>query len=225
MALLQLSTRSIESLVAAVVAAASLLAALPAAAQTPPPALAPLSLEGDPARGETLAYTCGGCHGIPGYQNVYPTYDVPKLGGQNADYIEIALQGYRRGTRPHPTMQAQASSLSDQDIADIAAYIASIEGEPETGTSAASPAMAQAGRQSSNACQPCHGTGGIAESPQWPNLAGQHAGYLREAMNQYRLGHRMDPIMGPMMSTLDGATIEELAAYYSAQPGLHGTPQ
>jgi len=219
------STRSLELLLAAALAAACLVPALPAAAQTPPPPLAPLTLTGDPARGEALAYTCGGCHGIPGYQNAYPSYDVPKLGGQNADYLEVALQGYRRGTRPHPTMQAQASEMSDQDIADIAAYFARSEGKPETGKSDASMAMAEAGRQSSNACQPCHGPAGIAEGPQWPNLAGQHAAYLAEAMNQYRLGRRADPIMGPMMNTLDSATIQDLAAYYSALPGLHGTPQ
>ena len=59
-----------------------------------------------------------------GYFNASPAYHVPKLGGQNADYLEVALQGYRRGTRGHGTMQAQASSLSDQDIADVAAYFA-----------------------------------------------------------------------------------------------------
>jgi len=219
------TTRSPQRLLAAGLAAACLVFALPAAAQAPPPALVPLALAGDAARGEALAYTCRGCHGIPGYQNAYPTYDVPKLGGQNADYIEVALQGYRRGTRPHPTMQAQAAEMSDQDIADIAAYIASIDAAPETGASAASVAVAQAGREKSTSCQPCHGPDGVAAGPQWPNLAGQHAGYLVEAMNQYRLGDRADLIMGPMMNTLDETTIEELAAFYAALPGLHGTPR
>ena len=74
------------------------------------------------ARGVALAETCYGCHGLPESHNAYPSYLVPKLGGQNAEYITVALQGYRRGSRGHETMQAQASSLSDQDIADIAAY-------------------------------------------------------------------------------------------------------
>ena len=85
--------------------------------------------EGDPARGEKLAYTCTGCHGIPFYNNVYPTYTVPRLGGQNEGYVIAALQAYRSGQRKHPTMQAQSTTLSDQDIEDIAAYFTSLTGE------------------------------------------------------------------------------------------------
>jgi cytochrome c553 len=80
--------------------------------------------DGDAAAGRHKFYTCVGCHGIPNYNNVYPTYRVPKLGGQNAAYIAAALNEYKSGERSHPTMHAQASSLSDQDIADIAAYLA-----------------------------------------------------------------------------------------------------
>jgi len=68
--------------------------------------------EGDAENGELLAYTCMGCHGIEGYRNAYPSYRVPKLGGQKAGYIETALNAYRDGTRPHPTMQAQGTSLT-----------------------------------------------------------------------------------------------------------------
>jgi cytochrome c553 len=187
------------------------------------PALAPLALEGDVARGEILAFTCAGCHGVPGYQNAYPSYHVPKLGGQNADYLEIALQGYRRGTRTHLTMQAQAAALSDQDIADIAAYFASRAAEAQTGASSSSHAVVAAGEQKSVACVPCHGSAGVAEGPQWPNLAGQHASYLRHSLEQYRSGARADLLMGPMIGALDDAALEELAAYYAAQPGLHST--
>ena len=79
---------------------------------------------GDPAAGEVKAIPCMGCHGIPGYFNVYPTYRVPLVGGQHADYIVLALQAYKQGLRSHRTMRAQAAGLSDQDIADIAAYFA-----------------------------------------------------------------------------------------------------
>jgi cytochrome c553 len=77
---------------------------------------------GDPVAGKTKAFTCMGCHGIPGYNNVYPTYHVPKLGGQHAEYIVAALQEYKKGQRSHKTMHAQAATLSDQDMQDIAAY-------------------------------------------------------------------------------------------------------
>ena len=66
---------------------------------------------------------CIGCHGIPGYKATFPeVFQVPKIGGQNAKYIEAALKGYQKGDRKHPTMKGIAVSLSDQDIADIAAY-------------------------------------------------------------------------------------------------------
>ena len=80
---------------------------------------------GDPAAGKTKASPCMGCHGIPGYFNVYPTYRVPRVGGQHPEYIVYALQAYKSGERTHKTMRAQAASLSEQDMADIAAYFAS----------------------------------------------------------------------------------------------------
>jgi len=84
---------------------------------------------GDIEAGKVKAYTCTGCHGIPGYSNVYPTYKVPKIGGQNYEYLVIALKAYRDGDRDHKTMDLQAQALSGRDIEDIAAYFASLGGE------------------------------------------------------------------------------------------------
>ena len=84
----------------------------------------------NPEAGRIKANTCMGCHGIPAYNNVYPTYRVPKLGGQSAQYLASALHAYKSGERPHKTMQGQASSLSDQDIEDIAAYLAVAPAHP-----------------------------------------------------------------------------------------------
>ncbi len=81
--------------------------------------------EGDATAGRKTAETCLGCHAVDGYFNVYPTYQVPKVGGQSAAYIESALKAYRDGSRKHDTMNANAANLSDQDIANIAAYFAS----------------------------------------------------------------------------------------------------
>lgn len=92
---------------------------------------APAAAQGDAEVGRTKAYTCTGCHGIPGYMNVYPSYHVPKLGGQTEEYIVAALKAYAEGDREHPTMEAQARSLSEQDIRDIAAYFAALGGAPE----------------------------------------------------------------------------------------------
>ncbi len=79
---------------------------------------------GDPQAGRDKAVTCVGCHGVPGYRNSYPSFRVPKLGGQHADYLVSALKAYRDGERGHQTMQAQARQLSEQDMQDIAAYFA-----------------------------------------------------------------------------------------------------
>ena len=81
---------------------------------------------GDVAAGKVKAYTCTGCHGIPGYNNVYPTYKVPKINGQNYEYLTAALKAYRNGERHHSTMELQATSLTDEDIEDISAYFASL---------------------------------------------------------------------------------------------------
>ncbi|HET9653191.1 MAG TPA: c-type cytochrome [Usitatibacter sp.] len=78
---------------------------------------------GDAAAGKNKTYQCQGCHGIPGWKTAFPeVYQVPKLGGQNADYIVAALKGYKSGERDFATMRAIASTLSDQDMEDIAAY-------------------------------------------------------------------------------------------------------
>ena len=78
-------------------------------------------------QGKDKSETCLGCHAIEGYNNVYPTYKVPKVAGQNADYIISALKAYRNKDRVHETMHANASALTDQDIIDIAKYFESLK--------------------------------------------------------------------------------------------------
>jgi cytochrome c553 len=100
----------------------------PAAAPAAPAAPAvPEVLAGDAQNGRTLSYTCQGCHGLTGYKNAYPTYHVPRIGGQSAEYLTQALTEYKKGNRKHPTMQAQSESFSDQDIADLSAYLSSLK--------------------------------------------------------------------------------------------------
>ncbi len=79
----------------------------------------------DPEAGKLKAQTCLGCHGVAHYVNTYPTYHVPRLAGQHEQYLVAALKAYKEKQRSHATMHANASSLSDEDIADIAAYLAS----------------------------------------------------------------------------------------------------
>lgn len=169
---------------------------------------------GDPARGQVLSDTCMGCHGIDGYRNGYPSYRVPKLGGQHPDYIVLALQGYKNKTRPHPTMHAQAWSQSDQDMKDIAAFFAS-EGAIRKAAAPVGTAPEKAAT-----CVACHGEGGVSVAPNWPSLAGQHKDYIIHALNQYKAGERKDPVMGSQAINLTPAEIEDLATYFSSQPGL-----
>jgi cytochrome c553 len=101
-------------------------AATTPAATTAPAAAAPAK-KGDAAAGKQLTYTCQGCHGVTGYKNAYPNYHVPRIGGQSEQYLLNALTEYKKGSRKHPTMQAQAQSFSDQDIANIAAYLSTLK--------------------------------------------------------------------------------------------------
>ncbi len=179
-----------------------------------PPALA----AGDVDRGETLAYTCLGCHGIEGYRNAYPSYRVPKLGGQKAAYLVAAIKGYRDGTREHLTMAAQAASMSDQDIEDVATFIASIGA-----STVAAGGSANTNLEAAQTCVACHGQNGISVSPTWPTLAGQHEDYLVQAINQYRHGTRKDAVMTQMAAPLTDADVKLLARYYSRLEGLETT--
>lgn len=84
-----------------------------------------LAVEGNAEAAKDKVAMCIGCHGIPGYQTVFPkTYKVPLIGGQYPEYIVAALQAYKSGDRKHPSMSGIAASLTDQDMADIAAYYA-----------------------------------------------------------------------------------------------------
>jgi cytochrome c553 len=170
--------------------------------------------DGDVARGAKLAYTCLGCHGIEHYKNAYPKYSVPKLGGQNATYIVAALGQYDDGNRWHPTMQGYASGLTDQERADLAAFF-NVAGPKIAGADPVGTPPRQA-----ETCVACHGRNGAGTMDEYPNLAGQHADYLAQALNDYRLGKRKSPIMQPFVQQLTRNEIEALAEFFSAQKGL-----
>ena len=178
----------------------------------------PAAAQGDAERGAKLAYTCLGCHGIEGYRNAYPSYRVPKLGGQKAAYLLAALQGYQDGTREHPTMQAQASSMSDQDMQDLAAYFSSIAND-----TVAAGGSETAGIEAASTCVACHGQNGISVSPNWPTLAGQHQDYLKHSLNQYRDGTRKNAVMAQMAAPLTDDEVTALARYFSGLEGLETT--
>ena len=172
---------------------------------------------GDPGIGEKKFYTCVGCHGIDDYKNAYPDYSVPRLRHQHSAYIISALQEYKSGERPHATMHAQASSLSDQDMEDIAAYLQGSEPvKPSAKSVGAAPPQAAA-------CAACHGENGLGVeaplTPKPPVLAGQHVDYLEQALTTYRNGRRKNVVMGGMAQLLKtDEDVRVVAAYFAAQP-------
>ncbi len=166
---------------------------------------------GDAQRGKQLGYTCLGCHGIENYKNVYPTYSVPKLVGQHPEYLIAALKGYRGKDRSHGTMYAQASSLSDKDIEDIAAYLSGAVLQP------AAPAAGNAPAKVTELCVACHGINGVGITGDYPTLAGQHADYLERALQEYKKGDRKNPVMATFIGQLSDAEIKSVADYYAAQ--------
>lgn len=177
----------------------------------------PANAAPDPVAGQKKFYTCVGCHGIDDYKNAYPDYSVPRLRHQHSAYIVAALMEYKSGERPHATMHAQASSLSDQDMQDIAAYL---QGAEPVKPSAASvgpvpPEVAQ--------CAACHGENGLGVdaplSPKPPVLAGQHVDYLEQALTTYRNGRRKNVVMGGMAQLLKtDEDVKIVAAYFARQP-------
>jgi cytochrome c553 len=186
-----------------VFAAGFALAAAAAGAQAP-------VLKGDPVRGKAISYTCLGCHGVDGYRNAYPNYSVPKLAGQHPEYLIAALQEYKGDQRSHATMHSQASELSDQDMADIAAYFSGNVLQPGPVPASAPPAPAAVA-----VCAACHGQTGISTVPNYPILAGQHADYLKREIAEYKDGGRKNAIMSAMAATIKDSDVDALADYFS----------
>lgn len=171
---------------------------------------------GDVERGELLAQTCMGCHGAPGMRNAYPGYRVPKLGGQHDFYIVSALKAYKEGKRGHPTMQAQAAGLSEQEMEDIAAYFQSL-GEPASNEVPEDNPAQQ--------CAACHNPDG--NSPDDPTatqgapiLAGQYPDYTVRSLLDYQTDERDNAIMNGMAAGLTRDQMEAIADFYYAQEGL-----
>lgn len=203
-----------------------LLLALGVAAFTMSPAEAQVT--GNAQAGKNKVAMCIGCHGITDYKTAFPeVYHVPKIAGQNAQYLEAALKEYRAGTRKHPSMRGIADSLSDQDIADVAAYYQALGGTfrtrelpPPQPASAAVEALLKKG-----GCISCHGDNYSKPiSPDYPKLAGQFPDYLYVALRSYRddthaLWGRGNPIMAGMVKQFSNNELRAIAGYISSLPG------
>ena len=164
--------------------------------------------------GRSKFYSCAGCHGIPGYSNAFPSYRVPRLGGQNKGSIISALNDYKSGVRVHGSMEGNANGLTTDDVEDIAVYLAGQKSElsevPVTGD-------VVSGKNKAEACGACHGTNGISLNETIPTLAAQHESYLVNALKSYRTGRRQNAIMNGVASELHDSEILDIAAYYASQ--------
>jgi len=187
---------------------------------------------GNAENGGKKVAMCVGCHGIVGYQASFPEiHKVPMIAGQSATYIVTALNAYRGGDRKHPTMRAVAASLSDQDIADLAAYYAQLglkEGDappPAAGKAPSASVQALIDRDAQNKCTTCHGANfNTPNDGTVAKLAGQHADYLYVALKAYKTDShpysgRSNGVMSGQAKKFTTTELKDLASYISSLPG------
>ena len=207
--------RPMNKLLSTVFALACTVAALPAAQAQ------------DAKAGEKKIAMCIGCHGIPGYQASFPEiHKVPMIAGQNAKYIAASLAAYKKGDRKHATMRSVATTLSDQDMADVAAfYEQQGQGGEAPAQLAGEPPAAAAELLKKGNCASCHGANYSKPiDPSYPKLAGQHADYLYVALKAYQTDKnphvgRNNAIMAGMARPYTLAELKVLTAYLASLPG------
>ena len=201
-------------------------------------ALQPLfaqEVKGNPAAGEKKVAQCIGCHGIKGYRASFPEiYRVPMIFGQTEKYLVSALGGYKRGERRHPTMRGVVDNLSDQDIADLAAYYASTKTPSHAPSASGNAVDSQAAMAlvQKGGCVACHGESfNKPVDPAYPKVAGQYADYLAVALKSYKMEGgtvvgRSNPIMGGMVKQFSNDELRLIARYVASLPGdLETIPQ
>ncbi len=189
---------------------------------------------GNAAAGEGKVAMCIGCHNIPGYQSSFPEiYKVPKIAGQNAKYIVAALNGYKKGERKFPSMRAIAASLSEQDMADVAAYYEQLGKDAGSAPAEAQPAPENVAKLLAQAnCASCHGANFSKPiDPSYPKLAGQYSDYLYQALKAYQTDHnaivgRSNPIMMGMARPFTHPQLKAIAGYLGSLTGdIHTVAQ
>lgn len=158
---------------------------------------------GDRDAGRKLASQCSTCHGRDGYAQI-PI--APHIGGEPASYIRSQLTAFRDGTREHEMMSIVARMLSDQQIADLAAWYSGHKVEVE---------LKQDPSGAPEQCVACHGADGLHVSQDVPNLAGEANIYIDTQLKAFRSGKRQHEIMTPMAQSLSDSEIREIADWYA----------
>lgn len=174
---------------------------------------------GNAEAGKTKSATCAACHGADG-NSVNPEW--PKLAGQHPSYIAKQLANFKEDARVNPSMSPMAKPLSEQDMADLAAYFSSQAakpGEADQTKVALGEQMYKGGNNATGvaACAACHGpTGAGNPASNFPSLSGQHATYIKNQLNAFRKGERANDagkMMRNVAAKMTDAEIEAVAEY------------
>ncbi|MEZ5607407.1 MAG: c-type cytochrome [Burkholderiaceae bacterium] len=193
-------------------------------------------VKGSIEAGEGKVAMCIGCHGISDYKTNFPeVYHVPKIAGQNPKYLEVALTEYQKGNRKHPSMRGIAGSLTEQDMADVAAYytaLGQVKGAPEVPAKPREARADVAALLQKGACVSCHGENfNKPIDPAYPKIAGQYPDYLYAALTAYKddthsTWGRGNPIMAGMAKQFTNAELKAIAYYIGSLPGdIRTVPQ
>jgi cytochrome c553 len=162
----------------------------------------------DITAGEKKAETCGGCHGPKGNSS-NPQW--PNLAAQQSNYIINQLNAFKNGNRSNPVMQPMAANLTDEDIANLAAYYSTQKAEKIGGD----PALAKEGKAKASMCLGCHGASAEGNN-QFPRLAGQHPEYLVQQLKSFKDGSRKGGPMQAITANLSEEDFKALAAYFGS---------
>ena len=180
---------------------------------------------GNAEAGKTKSAVCAACHGADGNSGANPVW--PKLAGQHPSYIIQQLQDFKAGKRSEPMMSPMAAPLSEEDMADLAAYFSSQKrtiGEADANLVAEGEELYRAGNASSgvSACSACHGpTGSGNPLANFPSLSGQGAAYVVKALKDFRSGTRNNDTGGMMQDVASRLTDAEIDAVAQYVQGLH----
>lgn len=183
--------------------------------------------KGDAEAGKSKTQTCVACHGADGNSVVA---NWPKIAGQYENYLEKQLKDFRmgeKGPRFEPSMYAMVAALSDQDIADLAAFYSANKqtmGKAKSEYVALGERIYRGGNIQTgvSACIACHGPNGEGnEAAKFPKLAGQHATYIENQLIAFRDGKRKNSPNGMMESISHRLSAEEMKAVSSYVEGLH----
>jgi cytochrome c553 len=181
-------------------------------------------IKGNAQDGAKKNAMCVGCHGINGYHTGFPeVYHVPKLSGQSAGYLVSALHAYKSGERKHPSMGTMALSLSEQDMADLAAYYESTGLAMPTAGQSIDKTKGEA-LVAKGGCFSCHGENFSKPiAANYPVVAGQYADYVYNALRAYKTDNkpqigRANPIMGAIAKQFSDDELQELARYIESLP-------